>query len=59
VKTGYKKMGRTQVITAAKNPVQIEAVAAKAPCRDEKKVPTSAGKAEPVKIPVMFYHEVC
>jgi hypothetical protein len=48
---------RTQVITAAKNPVQMEAVAASGPCRDEKKVPTSAGSAEPVKIPVIFYHE--
>ena len=44
----------TQVITAAKNPVQMEAVAAKAPCLDEKNVPTSAGSAEPVNIPVMF-----
>jgi len=46
---------RTQVITAAKNPVQMDAVAARAPCRDEKKVPTRAGSAEPVKIPVIFY----
>jgi hypothetical protein len=44
------------VITAAKNPVQIEAVAARGPCRAEKKVPTRAGSAEPVKIPVMFYN---
>jgi len=41
-------------MTAAKNPVQIDAVAASAPCRDEKNVPTSAGSAEPVKIPVIF-----
>jgi hypothetical protein len=33
----------------------MEAVAASAPCREEKKVPTRAGSAEPVKIPVMFY----
>ena len=39
------------------NPVQMDAVAAKAPCRDEKNVPTSAGSAEPVKMPVMFYEE--
>ena len=51
-----KKEGwRTQVITAAKNPVQMDTVAASAPCRDEKKVPTRAGSAEPVKIPVIFY----
>jgi hypothetical protein len=43
-------------MTAAKNPVHMEAVAARAPCRDEKKVPTRAGSAEPVKIPVIFYH---
>jgi hypothetical protein len=42
-------------MTAAKNPVHIEAVAARAPCREEKKVPMRAGSAEPVKIPVMFY----
>jgi hypothetical protein len=52
---GKKKGWRTQVITAAKNPVQMDAVAARAPCRDEKKVPTRAGSAEPVKIPVIFY----
>lgn len=45
---------RTQVITAEKNPAQTEAVAAKGPCLEEKKVPTSAGSAEPVKIPVIF-----
>jgi hypothetical protein len=45
---------RTHVMTAAKNPVQMDAVAARAPCRDEKKVPTRAGSAEPVKIPVIF-----
>lgn len=45
------------MITAAKNPTQIEAVAAKGPCLDEKNVPTSPGSAEPVKIPVMFYVE--
>jgi hypothetical protein len=33
----------------------MDAVAARAPCRDEKKVPTRAGSAEPVKIPVIFY----
>jgi len=44
----------TQVITAAKNPVQMDAVAAKAPCLDEKNVPTNAGSADPVKIPVIF-----
>jgi hypothetical protein len=46
----------TQVITAAKNPIQMEAVAASDPCREEKNVPTRAGRAEPVKIPVMFCH---
>jgi hypothetical protein len=39
------------------NPVQTEAVAATAPCREEKKVPTRPGSAEPVKIPVKFYQE--
>ena len=39
---------------AAKNPVQVDAVAASAPCRDEKNVPTRAGSTEPAKIPVMF-----
>lgn len=42
------------MITAAKNPTQIEDVAAKGPCLDEKNVPTSPGNAEPVKIPVIF-----
>jgi hypothetical protein len=41
-------------MTAATKPVQIDAVAAMAPCRDEKKVPTRAGRAEPVKMPVIF-----
>jgi hypothetical protein len=36
----------------------MDAVAARAPCRDEKNVPTSAGSAEPVKIPVIFYEEI-
>jgi hypothetical protein len=36
-------------------PVQTDAVAATAPCREEKKVPTRAGSAEPVKMPVKFY----
>jgi hypothetical protein len=44
-------------MTAAINPVQTDAVAATAPCRDEKKVPTSAGSAEPVNIPVKFYED--
>lgn len=52
--TWFKYGRHTQVMTAAKNPAQIEAVAATAPCLEEKKVPTNAGKAEPVKIPVMF-----
>ena len=42
-------------MTAEKKPHQIDAVAARGPCRVEKKVATSAGSAEPVKIPVMFY----
>jgi hypothetical protein len=42
-------------MTAEKNPTQIDAVAARAPCREEKKVPTRPGSAEPVKMPVMFY----
>jgi hypothetical protein len=33
----------------------MDKVAAKAPCLEEKKVPTKAGNAEPVKIPVMFW----
>jgi hypothetical protein len=44
-------------MTAAINPVQTDAVAATAPCRDEKKVPTRAGRAEPVNIPVKFYED--
>lgn len=42
-------------MTAAMKPVQTEAVAATAPCREEKKVPTRPGSAEPVKMPVKFY----
>lgn len=41
-------------MTAEKKPVQIDAVAAKAPCLVEKKVAINAGKAEPVNIPVML-----
>lgn len=48
----------TQVITAAKKPSQIDDVAARAPCREEKNVPTRAGSAEPVKIPVIFYDKL-
>jgi hypothetical protein len=42
------------VITAEKNPVQIDATAAREPCLSEKKVAMSAGNAEPVNIPVML-----
>lgn len=36
----------------------MEAVAAMAPCREEKNVAMRAGSAEPVKIPVIFYARV-
>lgn len=41
-------------MSAEKKPSHTEAVAARAPCRDEKNVPTRAGSAEPVKMPIMF-----
>jgi len=44
----------TQVMTAEKNPVQIDATAAREPCLVEKKVAMSAGNADPVKMPVML-----
>jgi hypothetical protein len=48
------RIKHTQVMTAEKNPVQIDATAAREPCLVEKKVAMSAGNAEPVNIPVML-----
>jgi len=44
-----------QTMTATANPPQILETMARGPCREEKNVPTSPGRADPVKIPVMFY----
>lgn len=51
---GTDQVKHTQVITAEKNPVQMDATAAREPCLVEKKVAMSAGNAEPVNIPVIL-----